>query len=463
MGRSGCSRTIHCKPRASFFFFSRARRNLELILAGAGEASQGDASCRSGGGRPASPAEIGGVKRRRKASEKYRSQSAVGRPRDAGERGKKETAVPPWQTWKAKAVAELAPPSSARPPALPYTGKRHIRRRRSGMWEERRKAGEEAEERQSERQERGPGKGGRPEPFPAVDAHFLAQLPLLIALALQDLGAVLGLVGFLLQRLDLALHRLQRSCSGCHPGGGAGRVGSGPKEGLRELHVGRGGSSGGGGKDAAPVLAGGKQLGRGFDVSTAGGRGRDVATAGPAKTKPLCSPFGRARWGLRGGNGWAASGILCWPDLLARLLSPKRLLSGSNKGGSGCPTWTCWEGLRAGWEFGEHERLETEGALSASAPSGLPRVPALSRCLVQGPTAKENRVSAPTEGASIHSDSLRCGYDKIRELCGGRTNSKQDFSKLLLCSVTRRVPCLGSKSRSTQFVGWIKIHLERQP
>lgn len=110
---------------------------------------------------------------------------------------------------------------------------------------------------------------------------------------------------------------------------------------------------GGGGKDAAPVLAGGKQLGRGFDVSTAGGRGRDVATAGPAVTNPLGSP---SEVGLEGREGLLGG---FWHPLLARsffwrgLLSPKRLLSGSKKGGSGCPTWKCWEGLRAGWEVGE--------------------------------------------------------------------------------------------------------------
>lgn len=306
-------------------------------------------------------------------------------------RGKKRDGGAALADVEGKAVAGLAPPSSARPPALPYTGKRHIRRRRrSGMWEKRRKAGEEAEERQES------GGGGRlreaaPSLSPAVDAHFLAQLPLLIALALQDLGAVFGLVGFLLQRLDLALHRLQRSCSGCHPSGGGGggeAARSGipvPKKGdcERATRGPRGGSGGGGGgEDAAPVLAGGKQLGRGFDVSTAGGRGRDVATAGPAVTNPLGSPFGSARWGLRGGKGLLGGSWhpLLGPSVLGRLLSPKRLLSGSKKGGSGLPHL---EVLGPAGNLGSRRAWRRMALLSASAPSSLARVPALSRCLVQ--------------------------------------------------------------------------------
>lgn len=63
-----------------------------------------------------------------------------------------------------------------------------------------------------------------------VRSHFLPQVPFQVQLPLEDLGAILRLIGLLLQALDLPLHRFQRARRGHGRGAGGG-------QGAEVLHV----------------------------------------------------------------------------------------------------------------------------------------------------------------------------------------------------------------------------------
>lgn len=212
------------------------------------------------------------------------------------------------------------------------------------MWEERR-AGEEAEERPSERPGPGPGRRGRPEASPpsmltfsrssrswsrwrckiwarssassasccsAWILRFTASSEPVVAAILAAAGSESDPVARTAARATREPRRQRQGCgSGC----------------WREE------SSWGGVWTSAPLE---------------GGAVTWPPLAQPERTRSAV--LRESGVGLEGRVGTAGRLLA---SFVGRASVSKTSAEWQREGGSGCPTWTCREGLRTGWEFGE--------------------------------------------------------------------------------------------------------------